>query len=93
LRQPTKSAIRTSGPSGNDFLQRVFCSTEPSQVLGKRELKTLLAAASTPEDHNRLAEHYRLRAERLEAEANEHIGMASARPKPLDASTSMMNPR
>jgi hypothetical protein len=51
-------------------------AAESPKMLSKKELKTLLATASTPEDHNRLAEHYRLKAEKLEAEANDHIEMA-----------------
>ena len=47
-----------------------------SRMLSKKELKTLLATASTPEQHNRLAEHYRAKAEKLDADANDHIEMA-----------------
>jgi hypothetical protein len=51
-------------------------AAESPKMLSKKELKTLLATASTAEDHNRMAEHYRLKAEKLEANANDPIGMA-----------------
>jgi hypothetical protein len=51
-------------------------AAESSRMLSKKELKTLLATARTPDEHNRLAEHYRLKAEKLDAEANDHVEMA-----------------
>jgi hypothetical protein len=51
-------------------------AAESPKMLSNKEVKKLLATASTPEEHNKLAEHYRLKAEKFEAEANTHIEMA-----------------
>lgn len=48
------------------------------QVLGKAELKKLIATASTPQDHERIAKHYDAKAVQLEAEAKEHEELAAA---------------
>lgn len=40
--------------------------------LKRRELKTLLATASTPEDHHRLAEHYRCEAAKFKSKQAAH---------------------
>jgi len=42
------------------------------QTLTKKELKALTASAKTAADHERLAEHYRSEARRLEAKQREH---------------------
>lgn len=55
----------------------VGTAAESTKMLNKKELKTLLKNASTPEDHIRLAQHFRLKADKLGAEANEHIEMAA----------------
>ena len=60
------------------ILGAVGMAAESSPTLSKGELKRLLATASTPADHNRLAQYYRLKAERLDAEAQDHIAMAEA---------------
>ena len=57
-------------------MSTVGLAAESSKMMSEKELKTLLATASTPQDHSRLAEHYRLLAEKLEAEANVHGEMA-----------------
>jgi len=44
--------------------------------LSKKELKELLAKASTPQDHLRLARHYEAKAKQYEAESAEHAEMA-----------------
>ena len=49
-----------------------------AQVLGKAELKKLIATASTPQDHERIAKHYDAKAVELEAEAKEHDELAAA---------------
>ena len=49
-----------------------------AQTLGKAELKKLIATASTPQDHERIAKHYDARAVELEAEAKEHDELAAA---------------
>jgi hypothetical protein len=57
--------------------------TETAKTLSKKEVHRLLVTANTPADHNKLAQHYRLQAEQLEAEAAEHTAMAKAyRAKP-----------
>jgi hypothetical protein len=49
-----------------------------AQTLGKAELKKLIATASTPQDHERIAKHYDAKAIELEAEAKEHDELAAA---------------
>src|SRR4051795_139321 len=44
--------------------------------LSTKELKALLAKASTPQDHVRLARHYEAKAKQYEAESVEHAEMA-----------------
>jgi hypothetical protein len=51
-----------------------------NKTLSKKEVKALLANASTPADHNRLAEYYQLRADKFEAEAKDHDEMAKVYP-------------
>lgn len=43
-----------------------------AQKLSKKELKTLIANASTPEDHERIAAYYRTEGEQLKAKQREH---------------------
>ncbi|MEO8663468.1 MAG: hypothetical protein ABI693_33740 [Bryobacteraceae bacterium] len=55
----------------------------PAKMLSKSEVHRLLESANTPADHNKLAQHYRLQADQLDAEAAEHTAMAKAyRAKP-----------
>ena len=51
-------------------------AAERPQILSKREVKLLLEKANTPAEHTKLAQHFRLKSEKLEAEAVEHAGMA-----------------
>ena len=48
-----------------------------AQTLSKAELKKLIATASTPQDHERVARHYDAKAAQLEAEAKEHKQLAA----------------
>jgi hypothetical protein len=43
-----------------------------TQQLSKKELKTLIANARTPEDHERIAAYYRTEGEQLKAKQREH---------------------
>ena len=47
-------------------------------TLNKAELKKLIATASTPQDHERIANHFDAKAAELEAEAKEHAELAAA---------------
>ena len=58
------------------MIAAVGTAAESSKMLSKKEVKTLLATAGTPQEHNKLAEHFRLKAETFGAEANEHIELA-----------------
>jgi len=58
------------------MMAAIGTAAESSKRLSKKELKTLLTTASTPEEHRKIAEHYRVEAEKLDAEANEHMDMA-----------------
>jgi hypothetical protein len=49
---------------------------ETSPGLSKKELKTLLASASTPADHQRLAAYYRDKAQRLTEKAQKFSAQA-----------------
>ncbi len=47
------------------------------QTLNKAELKQLIASASTPADHERIAKHFDAKAVKLEADAVEHEELAA----------------
>jgi len=49
----------------------------PAKPLSKKEAHALIAKASTPADHNRLAEYYRVQADKLDADARDHAEMAN----------------
>jgi hypothetical protein len=48
-----------------------------AQVLGKAELKKLVATASTPQDHERIAKHFDAKAAQYEADAKDHEELAA----------------
>lgn len=50
----------------------------PHQKLSQKELKRLITAAATAEDHRRIAEYYRAEAARFRKQAKEHQDLASA---------------
>lgn len=64
-------------------------SASPKQkTLSKREVTALVAKASTPAEHLKLADYYRIRAEQLEAESAEHAEMAKTyRARPTSSET------
>ena len=47
------------------------------QMLNKADLKQLVATASTPEDHERLAKHFDAKAAQLDEDAAEHQELAA----------------
>jgi len=47
-------------------------TTQQTQTFNKKELKTLIANARTPEDHERIAAYYRAEGEQLKAKQREH---------------------
>jgi hypothetical protein len=49
---------------------------ETSPTLNKKELKTLLATAKTPSDHQKIAAYYHDKAKRLNAKAQEFSAQA-----------------
>lgn len=49
---------------------------ESKPVITKKEFKALLKTAKEPADHQKIAEYYRQKADRLRAEAKEHVEMA-----------------
>lgn len=52
-------------------------AAEPSKdALSSKQVKQLIASATTPEDHQKLARHYTAMAARHEAEAVEHEELA-----------------
>ena len=51
-------------------------AAESTKMMSMKEVKALIEKASTPADHNKLAQYYRLQADKLDAEANEHADMA-----------------
>lgn len=51
-------------------------TAESNARLTKKEVKALVANAKTPEDHMKLARHFRQEADRLEAEAKDHDELA-----------------
>jgi uncharacterized protein with von Willebrand factor type A (vWA) domain len=52
-------------------------STSKPEKLGKTELMSLIASASTPEQHMRLAKYYRAEAQRYSVEAADHQEQAA----------------
>jgi hypothetical protein len=51
-------------------------AARPEGLLSKKELKLLMANAKTPEDHQKLARHFAVNADRLETESREHERLA-----------------
>lgn len=47
-------------------------AAQPSVRMNKKQLKTLIASAKTPDDHMRLAAYYRGEADRLKTQQKEH---------------------
>jgi len=62
--------------AGGLILSAAGFASEGSRPLSNKEAKQLIATASTPADHLRLAKYFELKAEKLEAEAREHADMA-----------------
>jgi hypothetical protein len=58
------------------ILAAVGTAATSSNKMSKKEVKALLANANTPADHNRLADYYQSKSEKLEAEAKDHDAMA-----------------
>jgi len=61
-------------------LSLVFVAVEcgrPKAVLGRQDLKRLLGNARTPEDHLKLAAHFRAEAEEFETSAKHHEELAA----------------
>jgi hypothetical protein len=60
----------------------LFCglatAAQTQSTLNKKELKTLLATAQTPADHERIAAYYHDKAQRLNAKAQEFSAQADA---------------
>ena len=44
----------------------------------RKDLKQAIATAKTADDHNRIAQYYRIDADRLKTEAKEHAALAEA---------------
>jgi hypothetical protein len=59
------------------LLAGAFLWAADGGLLGKQELKTLIANAKTAQDHERLAQHFTAKAEELEADAKEHKELAA----------------
>src|SRR5438045_3023178 len=61
-------------------------AAEPKGNLTSKQVKALIAAAKTPEDHLQLARYYDQKAESLLAEAKDHDDMAAAyRKNPMNS--------
>jgi len=54
----------------------VATAAKNKPALSKKELKVLLRTAKEPPEHRRIAEYYRLEAQRLTASAKEHTELA-----------------
>jgi hypothetical protein len=61
---------------GTILLAMTAAVAADSRLLSKKEVKELVAKASTPQDHRKLAGHYEAKAKEYEAEAAEHAEMA-----------------
>ncbi len=51
-------------------------AAEPMSMMSKAEAKELIGKASTPQDHQRLADYFNHKAEMMETEAVEHDELA-----------------
>lgn len=49
---------------------------QPAAGLTQKEARQLTLSAKTPQDHVKLAQYYRLEADKLDAESKEHAAMA-----------------
>ncbi len=58
------------------LLSGLAMAADSGTTLNKRELKTLLATAQTPSDHEKIAAYYREKAVRLNAKAQEFSAQA-----------------
>jgi hypothetical protein len=54
----------------------ITMAAESMPMMTKAEVKELVAKASTPQDHHRLAEYFTHKAEMMESEAAEHEDLA-----------------
>jgi uncharacterized protein YbbK (DUF523 family) len=69
----------------------VVRAVEPTQpALAKKELKTAITNAKTPQDHQRIAAYYQKEADRMLAEAKEHDELAIVYAKSPNASAMKM---
>lgn len=59
------------------FAGLLITGTASAQVIEKSELKKLIASATSPADHERIAKHYEAKAVDLENEAREHQELAA----------------
>lgn len=74
------------------MIATVGLAAESTSKLSKKEVRSLVENASTPAEHNKLARYYRLQAERLDAEGDEHAATAKmyhARPTASEAKRPM----
>ena len=55
----------------------VFTPRLDAQVLPKAELSKLIATASSPQDHERIAKHFDAKAAQYEADAKDHEELAA----------------
>ncbi len=53
-------------------------STSQPEHLSKKQLAALIATATTPAQHQRIADYYRPESDKLMAESNYHAAMAAA---------------
>ena len=59
------------------FVAAAFLWADDGGLLGKQEVKTLIHAAKTAQDHERLAQHYDAMADQIEVKAKEHEELAA----------------
>ena len=61
---------------GTILLVATGAAAAEGRMLSRKEVKDLLAKATTPQDHRKLAGHFEAKAKRYEEEAAEHAEMA-----------------
>lgn len=97
LGQPIRAAVALTAITVILGVVGMLAQTNPAATarLTKKEVKTLVATAKTPEDHMKLARHFRQEADTLEAQAKEHDDLAlEYRKNPSAMSMKMpMSPR
>lgn len=59
------------------FVSTSYVHAQEGEHMSQQELKSLIASAKTPEDHERIAKHFEAEANQMDAAAKEHEELAA----------------